>query len=341
MITLGIESSCDESAVAVVRDGKEILANCVASQAELHKQYGGVFPEMAAREHIDALLLVVEEALETANLSSKEIDLIAVAEGPGLMGSLLMGTTTAEALSFAWEKPLIGVNHVDAHLYSAMMEQKKAPLFPSLGLVLSGGHTFLAKMESITHYTLLGNTVDDAIGEAFDKVATLLDLPYPGGPEIEKLALYGNPLKYPLKAGQVKNRPLDFSFSGLKTNALYTIKGYQGSRKGKSLIAKEDKKDVAASFQRAAFLDVILKTKKALQAFSCDGIYLGGGVTSNAYLKKLFKELIPNMPTYFPSKKLCLDNGAMIAGLGTHLFTEQANKQKIEAFPKLSQSILN
>ena len=335
MITLGIESTCDESAISLVRNGKEILANCVASQAEIHKKYGGVFPEIAAREHINALLPLIKVAFETAGLSPKDLDLIAVAEGPGLMGSLLMGTTAAQALSLAWEKPLIGVNHVDAHLYSAMMEQNTDPLFPCLGLVLSGGHTFLAKMESITDYKILGSTVDDAIGEAFDKVATLLDLSYPGGPEIERLAINGNPSRYPLKAGQVKNRPLDFSFSGLKTNALYTIKGYQGTRKGKSLINETDKKDFAASFQKAAFADVIEKTKKALQIVSCDTIYLGGGVTCNTYLQFLFKQTLPYVKSYFPSKELCIDNGAMIAGLGTHIFHKQLRQKEIHAFPSI------
>lgn len=337
MITLGIESTCDESAVALVRNGKEILANCVASQADIHKKYGGVFPEIAAREHIEALLPLIKIAFETARLSEKEIDLIAVAEGPGLMGSLLMGTTAAEALSFAWNKPLVGVNHVDAHLYSAMMEQNTDPIFPCLGLVLSGGHTFLAKMESITHYHTLGSSVDDAIGEAFDKVATLLDLSYPGGPEIEKLAVCGNPLRYPLKAGQVKNRPLDFSFSGLKTNALYTIKGYQGKRTGKSLISEADKKDFAASFQKAAFFDIIEKTKKALKLVSCDTIYLGGGVTCNTYLQKLFRDMLPHVKSHFPSKKLCIDNGAMIAGLGFHLFQLQYTHKNIRAFSSMKK----
>lgn len=335
MIVLGIETTCDETAVAIVQDGTTILANCIASQAKLHEQYGGVFPEMASRQHIDALLPLVGAALDQAGLTQEGIDLIAVANGPGLMGALLMGVTAAQALSLAWAKPLIGVNHVEAHLYSAMMECEEKPLFPALGVVLSGGHTFLAKMETICSYDIISTTVDDAIGEAFDKVATLLGLPYPGGPHIEKLAKVGNPNRYPFKAGQVKGRPLDFSFSGLKTNVLYTVKGPQANRKAKDLIAEEDKKDVAASFQQAALTDVVNKALQAAQTFPCQAIYLGGGVTNNDQLKILFEAINTSIPLFWPRRDLTLDNGAMIAGLGYHLYQKGAQKE-ITAFPRMA-----
>ena len=338
MNVLGIETTCDETAVAIVRDGKDILANCIASQAKLHEQYGGVFPEMASRQHIDQLLPLVEVALKQAQLTSDKIDLVAVANGPGLMGALLMGVTAAKGLSFAWEKPLVGVNHVEAHLYSAMMTSEHEPIFPALGIVLSGGHTFLAKMNTITDYSIIATTVDDAIGEAFDKVATLLGLPYPGGPHIEKLALKGDDTRFPFKAGQVKKRPLDFSFSGLKTNVLYTVKGPQANRKAPDLITEADKKDVAASFQQVAFSDIVSKAIQAAQTFPCQGIYLGGGVTNNQRLKTLFEEARSHLPIYWPPKELTLDNGAMIAGLGYHLYQKKPEQELAHPFPRLIYS---
>ncbi len=338
MKVLGIETTCDESAVAVVENGTTILSNCIASQAKLHEQYGGVFPEMASREHLDALLPLVESALLEAKVTPSEIDLIAVAEGPGLMGSLLMGCTAAQALSFAWDIPLVGVNHVDAHLYSAMMECNEEPTFPALGVVLSGGHTFLAKMERIDHYEIIGTTVDDAIGEAYDKVATLLSLPYPGGPHIEKLAQLGNPNIYPFKAGRVKKSPLNFSFSGLKTSVLYAVKGPKGGRKGPDLIAPDAKKDIAASFQQAALSDIVEKVMRGAKEFPCHALYFGGGVTANQTLRKMMEEAAGEIPIYWPSRNLSLDNGAMIAGLGYHVF-QNSEPRPIRPFPRLKLAL--
>ena len=326
MKVLGIETSCDETAVAVVEDGKEILVNLVSSQAEIHEAYGGVFPEIASRHHIDRLLPLVEKAVGIVG----EIDLIAVANGPGLMGALLMGVTAANTLGFGWNKPVVGVNHVEAHLYAAMMEVE--PLFPALGMVISGGHTFLAKMEGITSYEILGTTVDDAAGEAFDKVAALLGYPYPGGPHIEKLAQEGNSEKYPFRGGRVKGRPLDFSFSGLKTNVLYSIKGANCTKHAPTVIDEEEKKHIAASFQRAALQDIVKKALKAAETFPCKGIYLGGGVTQNEKLRQLFKKLSP-YPLFWPPKGLGLDNAAMIAGLGYHL---KNLDDDVKAFPRIS-----
>ena len=321
MNVLGIETTCDETAVAVVQSGTTILSNEVASQAQLHAAYGGVFPELASREHIDHLLPLLEKSLDHAKLTPNELDLIAVAHGPGLMGSLLAGTTAATSLGFGWDKPVIGVNHVEAHLYSPLMDARAEALFPALGVVLSGGHTFLAYVQSPTNYNLIGTTVDDALGEAFDKVAALLGLPYPGGPAIETLAKKGNPLRYPFKAGQVKHRPLDFSFSGIKTNVFYTVKGAP-SGKPQPRITKEDHQDIAASFQQAALNDLSLKIKRALQAFSCRAIYFGGGVTANQTLRAHLKNQGFACPLYWPPLPLTGDNGAMIAGLGFHLFSE-------------------
>lgn len=319
MLVLGIESTCDETAASVVRDGQQILSNVIASQIALHRPYGGVYPELASRSHINSLTPVLELALSQAKVSKQDIDLISVAKGPGLIGSLLIGLNAAKALSLAWEKPFVGVNHVEAHLYAAMMGQTP-PRFPALGVVLSGGHTFLVLIEALGTYKLIGTTVDDAIGEAFDKVAIMLGLPYPGGPAIEQLALKGDPSKHKFKAGSVKERPLDFSFSGLKTNVFYMIHGQNGKDTSQNLLSGQDKADIAASFQYTAFSDVIKKSVIAAKQWRCKAIYLGGGVSNNKALRALFSSEAAGLPLYWPSFGLSLDNAAMIAGLGFHVF---------------------
>lgn len=315
MLVLGIESTCDEMAAAVVKDGKEILSNVVASQTEIHRPFGGVFPELACRQHLETLIPVIKEAIEQAGVSKKDIELIAVAKGPGLVGALLIGLHAAKALSLAWGIPFVGVNHVEAHLYAAIMDQR-APL-PALGAVLSGGHTFLMKIHELGDYELIGTTLDDAVGEAFDKVATLLGLPYPGGVEIEQLAQKGSSYHYPFKNGTVKGRPWDFSFSGLKTNVLYTLKKIEN-------ISEEEKAHIAASFQEVALGGIVDKALKAALAFSCKSLILGGGVTSNKRLRALLCEKnSAKLPLFFPPGGLSLDNAAMIAGLGFHTFQRQ------------------
>ncbi|MBU6382965.1 MAG: tRNA (adenosine(37)-N6)-threonylcarbamoyltransferase complex transferase subunit TsaD [Verrucomicrobia bacterium] len=315
---LGIESTCDETGAAVVQNGKIILSNIIASSADIHRKYGGVFPELACRRHIEAIIPVVDEALQTAGVSPDQIDLIAVAKGPGLIGALLIGMNAAKGLSIAWKKPLIGVNHVEAHLYASMMDVERVPL-PALGLVLSGGHTLMLKILEIGAYEPIGTTVDDAIGEAFDKVGNLLGLPYPGGPEVEKLARLGNPKAFPLSAGKVKRSPLNFSFSGLKTAVLYAMKG------------NVDKAGIAASFQETALRDVAHKALLASQTFDCQSIILGGGVTANQRLKEIMKETFPHLPIFWPPGTLSLDNAAMIAGLGAHKFTGLSDPLDLEA----------
>ncbi len=322
MLVLGIESTCDETACAIVRDGKQVLANRISSQCDLHTVYGGVFPELACRRHIDMLIPVIHGALQDAAVSPSDIDLISVAKGPGLIGALLIGLNAAKALSFAWNVPFVGVNHVEAHLYAAMMPLE-SPVFPALGLVVSGGHTFLAKIKGIGDYGLIGTTQDDAVGEAFDKVAKLLGLPYPDGPEIEALAKQGDPRRYPFKPGNVKNQPLDFSFSGIKTNVLYTIKG--------KTLTRQDKADVAASFQEAALKDIVTKTIKAANAFECKAIYCGGGVCNNQRLREMFEEL--NCLVFYPEKHLTLDNAAMIAGLGYHRYLREGQGDSLDLEP--------
>lgn len=323
MLVLGIETTCDETACAVVKDGKEILSNIISSQIDLHREYGGVVPELACRRHVDVIIPIIEEALKQANIALKDIDLFAVAHGPGLIGALLIGINTVKALAFALNKPFIGINHVEAHLYSALMTHPQCSPFPAIGAVLSGGHTALLHMKEPTEYTLIGETIDDAIGEAFDKTAKILGLPYPGGPEIERLALRGDPHFYSFKTGKIKEKPFHFSFSGLKTSVLYTVKKQDSSMNHDLIIPEERKKDVAASFQKVAFDDIIVKIKLAATTYQCDTIVWGGGVTNNQYLRNQFKLECPHLKSLWPSLGLSLDNAAMIAGLGYHVFTKK------------------
>ena len=249
---LGIESTCDETACAIVEDGEHILGHLVSSQIDLHREYGGVVPELACRRHIDLLIPIIEETLMQAKCSLADIDAIAVAKGPGLVGALLIGMTAAKSLSLALSKPFLTVNHVEAHLFAAIMSQNEPVTFPCIGVVLSGGHTTLLYMQGIGQYELIGQTVDDAIGEAFDKVAKMLELPYPGGPEVENLALGGDPHAYMFKSGRIKNSPFDFSFSGIKTSVLYKLKEI-------GALSLKMKQDICASFQEAVFADVLKK----------------------------------------------------------------------------------
>lgn len=332
MFVLGIESSCDETACAIVRDGKEVLSNVISSQTDLHTPFGGVFPELACRRHIDVLIPVIKTALEQAHLTASDIGLIAAAKGPGLIGALLIGLNAAKALSYAWDLPFIGINHVEAHLYAAMMPLDHPP-FPALGVVISGGHTFLVRIDEIGVYKLIGTTLDDAIGEAFDKVATMLGLPYPGGPEIESLAKKGDPSRFVFRQGKVKNHPWDFSFSGLKTNVLYTLKGPNCTKDSPLIISEQEKADVAAAFQETALRDIVGKAIAAAHAHHCSTIYCGGGVSNNQRLKELFNELGCPYPVYYPPKLLTLDNAAMIAGLGFHCYMKDKKGDGLDLAP--------
>ncbi|MCH9633136.1 MAG: tRNA N6-adenosine threonylcarbamoyltransferase [Chlamydiae bacterium] len=336
MLVLGIESTCDEAAAAVVEDGSKILSNIVYSQAQLHNQFKGVVPELACRKHLDVIIPVVEQALKKANCSLEDIDVIAAARGPGLIGALLIGLNTAKALAYAAKKPFIGINHLEGHLYGSMMPVMPKK-FPCLGVILSGGHTALVHIEAIRKYRVLGTTVDDAIGEAFDKVASLLGLPYPGGPFIENLARDGDPYKFSFKAGNVKKNPLDFSFSGLKTNVMYTIKGQNQDKNAPSNLSDIEKKDIAASFQRAAFSDIVNKTLLATDHYPYHGLILGGGVCSSQALKKMFEEAFTTIPQFWPATGMASDNAAMIAGLGYHQFMQQGQHDSyfLKAQPKI------
>lgn len=331
MLTLGIESTCDETACAIVRDGKDILSNVISSQIDLHLSYGGVVPELACRRHIDVVIPVLDKAIQEAGCTLADIDLVAVAQGPGLVGALLIGLNAAKALAFSLSKPLIGVNHIKAHLYAALMSHHSPVLFPCLGVVLSGGHTAIVLIKDLSTYQLIGQTVDDAIGEAFDKAGKILGLPYPGGPKIEKLALQGDPKAYAFKAGQVKKSPLDFSFSGLKTAVLYAVKGQNG--RGDAALSNQDKANVAAAFQEAAFHDIVTKTEISAEKFGINTVVFGGGVTNNQTLRERFRRQLPHLNCVWPGARLDLDNAAMIAGLGYQEFIRRGEGDPLDLQP--------
>lgn len=333
MIVLGIETTCDETSFSLVKDGSEILSNAITSQIDLHAEYGGVVPELSCRRHIDVLIPVLKQCLNEANLTLDQIDLIAVAYGPGLIGALLIGVTAAKTLALALDRPFIGVNHVEAHLYAALMAQDKPPEFPCLGVVLSGGHTAIVLMKEIGDYTLIGETVDDAIGEAFDKVGKQLGLKYPGGPQIEALALKGDPHRFPFKPGKVKEKPLHFSFSGLKTAVLYTLQGQNSKMTSPLPLTEKNKQDIAASFQYTALNDVIDKAILAAQKYDCRTVVFGGGVTNNQQLRKYVSEKAPWLTALWPPMGLSLDNAAMIAGLGYHRFLKRGKGDSMDLHP--------
>ncbi len=325
LLTLGIESSCDDTAIAVVR-GQNILSNCIRAQEDLVAQYGGVFPEQASRRHLDVCEEVLERALGEASCSIQSIDLIAVTYGPGLIGSLLIGIHFAKGLAWSLHKPLIGVHHLKAHLYAACM--KEMPLFPALGLLLSGGHTILLLMDSLRDYKVLGQTQDDAIGESFDKAARLLSLPYPGGGAVEQAAQGGDPHRYGFKPCHVKDHPFDFSFSGLKTALAQQLN--QLGPLDTTLTS-----DLAASFQRAAFQTIEEKIQLACLKYQPRSIVLGGGVCQSQTLRAILTTSC-SLPLYFPPPGLSVDNGAMIAGMGAYLYEHQITETSlIEAKPRL------
>ncbi len=330
MLVLGIETTCDETSCSIVRDGKEILSNAITSQIDLHAEYGGVVPELSCRRHVDVIIPVLKQCLDEAKVSLDMIDLIAVAYGPGLIGALLIGVTAAKTLSLALDRPFIGVNHVEAHLYAALMSQKNPVEFPCLGVVLSGGHTALVLMDDIGSYTLIGETVDDAIGEAFDKVGKQLGLNYPGGPQIESLAVHGDKKKFAFKPGKVKEKPLHFSFSGLKTAVLYTLKGQNSEMTSPLPLTEQNMQDIAASFQQAALTDVVDKAILAAQKYGCRTLVFGGGVTNNKQLRKMVAEKAPNLQALWPPVGLCLDNAAMIAGLGYHCYLKRGSGDSLD-----------
>jgi N6-L-threonylcarbamoyladenine synthase len=310
---LGIESTCDETAASVVVDGYDVRSNVVASQVELHEKYRGVVPEIASRAHIENILPVIREALATSDRDFDHIDAIAVAHRPGLIGSLLIGVTAGKTLAWSLGKPLIGVDHVHAHLYSVKLETNEEPPMPAVGLVASGGHTALYRVNSWSDVTLIGSTIDDAVGEAYDKVAAILGLGYPGGPVIDKLAAEGEP-SIPFPRSLLGRDSLDFSFSGLKTAVLYNVRGVPGRRHVTPPPPDEKRlRDIAASFQAACVGTIVEKLRRALRKTRAKSVIVGGGVSANLGLRAALSAL--PVPTFVPPMRYCTDNAAMSAGL--------------------------
>jgi len=321
---LGIETSCDETAAAVVADGRIVRSSVVASQTRLHEKYGGVVPEIASRAHIEKIYPVIAEAMEQAKVTKDNMDAIAVANQPGLTIALVVGVTAAKTLSFAWEKPLIAINHLHAHLQSAMLTDENLER-PAVALIVSGGHTCLYDYRSPLEPKLLGSTIDDAAGEAFDKVATILKLPYPGGPSIEKAAKNGDPNAIEFPRSMLGRDSLDFSFSGVKTAVLYYCRGQdmKGEDKVDSMSAREIA-DLAASFQ-AAVIDVLVrKTQRAAEKIGAKTILLGGGVASNNELRTALQRMCdhadPPKKLLVAPKQYCTDNAVMVASLAYYKF---------------------
>ena len=349
-VILGIESTCDETAAAVVVDGRRVLSNVIATQFELHARYRGVVPEIASRAHLATIVPVLRAAAAKAGLSLADVDAIAVAARPGLIGSLLIGVTAAKTLAWALDKPLIAVDHVQAHLYSVALEEgglgtgdwglgkagaaawpfapspvpspqspvpTPQPPFPAVGLVCSGGHTALYRVSGWTDVTLIGSTVDDAVGEAYDKVAAILGLGYPGGPVLDRLAADGNPAAVKLPRSMMDRDSLDFSFSGLKTAVLYHVRGVP-TRQDRHPAPKPPPgeaavRDIAASFQAAAVGVLVEKIRRAVARVGGRSVIVGGGVSANRGLRAALGTL--DVPAFVPPLAYCTDNAAMIAGL--------------------------
>ena len=354
MRVLGIESSCDETAASVVEDGRRLLSNVVHSQIDIHAEYGGVVPEVAARSHIEMINPVINKALSDADCTWDDIDAIAVTYSPGLIGSLLVGTLAARTLALLHNKPLYPIHHVEAHVYANFITEQaeglqltlptKQPAFPMLALIVSGGHSQLVLFRDHGDYELLGQTGDDAVGEAFDKVAKIIGLPYPGGPSIAKAALDGDANKYPLPKAKMQN-PYDFSFSGLKTAVLRAVQREAGvdftypSHQLPQLVSDRQRADFAASFQRVAVETLVDKAEKAFHDFRPASVVIAGGVAANQELRRQLSERLPLTIEYAPMQ-LCTDNAAMIATLGYYVAQrlDPTPPQNLEVIPSLSMT---
>ena len=324
---LGIETSCDETAAAVVIDGKTIASNVVASQIDLHAQYGGVFPELASRAHVEMISSVVDQAIRDAGIGYDRLDAIAVTRGPGLVGSLLVGLNYAKGLTLATDKPLLGINHLEGHVYSLWLtEQHREIVFPVLVLIVSGGHTELLLMTGHGQYERLGGTLDDAAGEAFDKIGRLLGLPFPGGPNIERASLNGNPKAFQFPRPK-RDASYDFSFSGLKTAVMREAtvmpsadaRRKRGTEKKAQLRSGISVNDVAASFQAALVETLVSKSVRAAKEHDVTEILMAGGVSANQALRQLMRSEY-ELPVRYPPLNLCTDNGAMIAAAAHHRY---------------------
>ena len=332
MLTLAIETSCDETSCAVLKDGREVLSNIISSQIDIHKQFGGVVPEVASRKHIESINNIVQEALDEAGVGFSDIDLVGVTRGPGLVGALLIGVSTAKAIAYGLDKPIVGVNHIEGHVCANYITHKDLKP-PFTCLIVSGGHTYLVQVNGYTDYELVGRTIDDAAGEAFDKVARSIGLPYPGGPMIDELSKKGNSSAIDFPRVMLKKNSYDFSFSGLKTSVLNYLNNK--SQKNEEVVVE----DVAASFQQAV-LDVLVdKSFRLAKEKGSDKIVIAGGVAANSGLRAMMEKRgnDEGIDIFYPSMTLCTDNAAMIGSAA--YFNYQAGKKSdlhFKVVPNLS-----
>lgn len=321
-VIMAIESSCDETACAIVKGGREVLANVVASQIKIHEAYGGVIPEIAAREHLEAINVVIDEAFKQANLKGEDITAFAGTVGPGLVGCLLVGLNAAKSLALAYDKPFIGVNHLNAHLAANFIDTELEP--PFIALLVSGGHTQIIKASSYSDLEIIGETIDDAVGEAYDKVARLIGLPYPGGPKLDKLAQEGNPHAFKLPEAKVGG--YDFSFSGLKTAVLRLVKSFDGKEMPVN--------DICASFQECVSSTLFKKVKRALEETGYKQVVLAGGVAANSEIRrKIFSLKDEGYSVYAPIMKYCTDNASMVAS-SAYFFNNTFDDIDVEVFSR-------
>ena len=339
MRILGIETSCDETGVAIYDEEKGLIANQLHTQIALHADYGGVVPELASRDHIRKLAPLLQAALQEANLTAKDIDGVAYTCGPGLVGALLVGSTVARSLAYAWNVPAIGIHHMEGHLLAPMLEENP-PHFPFVALLVSGGHTQLVRVDGVGRYELLGESIDDAAGEAFDKTAKLLGLDYPGGAALARLALNGTPNHFVFPRPMTDRPGLDFSFSGLKTfaaNTLHQVMQEEGE------LAEQSKADIAYAFQEAVVDTLAIKCKRALKQTGLKRLVIAGGVSANKQLRQTLAELMQQLggEVFYPQPQFCTDNGAMIAYAG-FLRLKQGQQQDlaIEVRPRWAMTEL-
>lgn len=330
MRVLGIETSCDETGVAIYDDEAGLLADVLYSQVDIHAAYGGVVPELASRDHIRKLIPLIRQAIDKSGINTNDIDGVAYTAMPGLVGALLVGAVTGRSLAWSWDVPAIAIHHMEGHLLASMLEADP-PTFPFLALLVSGGHTQIVQVDGIGRYCVLGESIDDAVGEAFDKTAKLLGLPYPGGPELARLALEGNPDRFTFPRPMTNRPGLDFSFSGLKTFALTTWQ--------KSGQTQQDRADIARAFEEAVADTMAIKCRRAVEATGINALVVAGGVGANLCLRSRLEQLMGDLKgvVRFPRPEFCTDNGAMIAYAGCQrLMAGQAEGLSIKVKPRCS-----
>lgn len=332
MLTLAIESSCDETSCGVIKDGREVLSNIISSQIDIHRRFGGVVPEIASRKHVESINLIIQEALDEAKVGFNDIDFISVTQGPGLVGALLVGLSAAKSIAYGLNIPLVGVNHIEGHVCANYIEHKDLKP-PFVCLIVSGGHTYLIDVEDYNSYTLYGRTRDDAAGEAFDKVARAMGLPYPGGPFIDSLALKGDKEKIEFPRVFLDDKTYDFSFSGLKTAVLNYLNG--AKQRGEEIVLE----DVAAGFQQAVLDVLVEKSFRLSRELGRDKIVIAGGVAANKGLREMMETrgIKNNIGIFYPSPRLCTDNAAMIGSAGYYNYINgKTSPLDLKVMPNLS-----